>query len=83
MNYVGRVQGNAVGVERGSHAPAAAIFALLADAGIHASFEGSGTVNPSARPSGHKQTEDGMRATLGRIAALVEKALVEKALAEK
>ena len=63
--------------------PPRAIFALLADAGKQASFEGSGTVNPSARPSGHKQTEDGMRATLGRIAALVEKALVEKAFAEK
>jgi hypothetical protein len=57
--------------------PPRAIFALLADAGKQASFEGSGTVNPSAQP-GHKQTEDGMRATLGRIAALVEKALVEK-----
>jgi uncharacterized protein YndB with AHSA1/START domain len=45
------VQGNTVSVERVIHAPAAVIFALIADAGKHASFDGSGTVNRSTRPS--------------------------------
>jgi uncharacterized protein YndB with AHSA1/START domain len=40
MNYVEHVQGNTVSVERVIHAPAAAVFALLADAGKHASFDG-------------------------------------------
>lgn len=38
------VQGNTISVERVIKAPAAAIFALLADAGRHAAFDGSGTV---------------------------------------
>jgi uncharacterized protein YndB with AHSA1/START domain len=39
------VQGNTVSVERVIKAPARQIFALIADAGRHPSFDGSGTVN--------------------------------------
>ncbi|WP_420865816.1 sodium:solute symporter family transporter, partial [Mycolicibacterium holsaticum] len=39
------MQGNVVSVQRVIRAPAAAIFALLADAGRHSSFDGSGTVD--------------------------------------
>jgi uncharacterized protein YndB with AHSA1/START domain len=39
------VQGNTVSVERVIGAPAEQIFALLADAGKHAVFDGSGTVD--------------------------------------
>jgi uncharacterized protein YndB with AHSA1/START domain len=39
------VQGNTVSVERVIKAPAREIFALLADAGRHSSFDGSGTVD--------------------------------------
>lgn len=42
-----RVQGDTVSVERVIKAPAREIFALLADAGRHASFDGSGTVDHS------------------------------------
>jgi uncharacterized protein YndB with AHSA1/START domain len=45
------VQGNAVTVERVINAPAGQIFALIADAGKHPSFDGSGTVDHSAGPS--------------------------------
>lgn len=38
------VQGNSISVQRVIKAPAAAIFAMLADAGRHAAFDGSGTV---------------------------------------
>ena len=39
------MQGNRVSVERVINAPAEAIFALIADAGRHSSFDGSGTVD--------------------------------------
>jgi uncharacterized protein YndB with AHSA1/START domain len=39
------VQGNTVSVERVINAPASEIFALIADAGKHSSFDGSGTVD--------------------------------------
>lgn len=39
------VQGNTVSVQRVIHAPPATIFALLADAARHSSFDGSGTVD--------------------------------------
>ncbi|HEX7427509.1 MAG TPA: SRPBCC family protein [Mycobacterium sp.] len=39
------MQGNTVSVERVIKAPAREIFALLADAGRHSSFDGSGTVD--------------------------------------
>ncbi|MBV8347211.1 MAG: SRPBCC family protein [Mycolicibacterium sp.] len=39
------MEGNTVSVERVINAPAAAIFALLADAGKHAGLDGSGTVD--------------------------------------
>ena len=39
------MQGNTVSVERVIKAPARQIFALIADAGRHPSFDGSGTVN--------------------------------------
>ncbi len=39
------MQGNTVSVERVIRAPAREIFALLADAGRHSSFDGSGTVD--------------------------------------
>ncbi|BBY79642.1 SRPBCC family protein [Mycolicibacterium pulveris] len=45
------MQGNVVSVERVIRAPAESIFALLADAGKHSSFDGSGTVDHSAQPS--------------------------------
>jgi uncharacterized protein YndB with AHSA1/START domain len=45
------VQGDTVSVERVIKAPAREIFALLADAGRHASFDGSGTVDHSSAPS--------------------------------
>lgn len=43
--------GNTVSVERVIKAPADKIFALLADAGKHAGFDGSGTVNHAAQAS--------------------------------
>ncbi|MDT5016868.1 MAG: hypothetical protein QOD39_3028 [Mycobacterium sp.] len=45
------MQGNTVSVERVIKAPAASIFALIADAGKHSSFDGSGTVDHSKQPS--------------------------------
>lgn len=45
------MQGNTVSVERVIHAPAREIFALIADAGRHSSFDGSGTLNHSTQPS--------------------------------
>jgi uncharacterized protein YndB with AHSA1/START domain len=45
------VQGNTVSVERVINAQAADIFALIADAGSHSSFDGSGTVDHSADKS--------------------------------
>jgi uncharacterized protein YndB with AHSA1/START domain len=45
------VQGNTVSVERVINAPAPQIFALIADAGKHSSFDGSGTVDHSTEPS--------------------------------
>jgi uncharacterized protein YndB with AHSA1/START domain len=45
------VQGNAVSVERVIMAPAADIFALIADAGKHSSIDGSGTVDHSSEKS--------------------------------
>jgi uncharacterized protein YndB with AHSA1/START domain len=45
------VQGNTVSVERVIKAPAAQIFALIADAGKHSSFDGSGTVDHSPQES--------------------------------
>jgi uncharacterized protein YndB with AHSA1/START domain len=45
------VQGNSVSVERVINAPAAAIFALIADAGKHSSFDGSGTVDHATQQS--------------------------------
>jgi len=45
------VQGNTVSVERVIKAPAAQIFALIADAGKHSSFDGSGTVDHSPQGS--------------------------------
>ncbi|MDT5363405.1 MAG: hypothetical protein QOC69_5167 [Mycobacterium sp.] len=45
------MQGNTVGVERVINAPAADIFALIADAGSHSSFHGSGTVDHSTEKS--------------------------------
>ncbi|MGZ6780010.1 MAG: SRPBCC family protein, partial [Mycobacterium sp.] len=45
------MQGDTVSVERVIKAPAREIFALLADAGRHASFDGSGTVDHSSAPS--------------------------------
>ena len=41
------MQGNTVSVERVINAPAGEIFALIADAGKHSSFDGSGTVDHS------------------------------------
>jgi hypothetical protein len=48
---VSAVQGNTVSVERVISAPADAIFALIADAGRHSEFDGSGTVGHSTQPS--------------------------------
>ncbi|MFZ0832637.1 MAG: SRPBCC family protein [Mycobacterium sp.] len=45
------MEGNTVSVERVIDAPASAIFALVADAGKHASFDGSGTVQHAAQES--------------------------------
>jgi uncharacterized protein YndB with AHSA1/START domain len=45
------VEGNTVSVERVIKAPAREIFALLADAGRHASFDGSGTVDHTTADS--------------------------------
>jgi uncharacterized protein YndB with AHSA1/START domain len=45
------VQGNTISVERVIDAPAEQIFALLADAGKHPSFDGSGTVDHATQPS--------------------------------
>jgi uncharacterized protein YndB with AHSA1/START domain len=41
------VQGNSISVERVINAPAGDIFAMIADAGRHSSFDGSGTVDHS------------------------------------
>jgi uncharacterized protein YndB with AHSA1/START domain len=41
------VQGNSISVERVINAPAGDIFAMIADAGKHSSFDGSGTVDHS------------------------------------
>jgi uncharacterized protein YndB with AHSA1/START domain len=41
------VQGNTISVERVINAPAGEIFAMIADAGRHSSFDGSGTVHHS------------------------------------
>ena len=45
------MEGNTISVERIVDAPAAQIFALIADAGKHSSFDGSGTVSHSRQPS--------------------------------
>jgi uncharacterized protein YndB with AHSA1/START domain len=45
------VQGNNISVERVINAPAGDIFAMIADAGRHSSFDGSGTVDHSAQTS--------------------------------
>jgi uncharacterized protein YndB with AHSA1/START domain len=45
------VDGNTISVERVVDAPAAQIFALIADAGKQSSFDGSGTVDHSKQPS--------------------------------
>ncbi len=45
------MDGNTVSAERVIAAPASAIFALLADASAHASFDGSGTVRGTRGPS--------------------------------
>ncbi|MGZ8746688.1 MAG: SRPBCC family protein [Mycobacterium sp.] len=45
------MQGNSISVERIIEAPARQIFALIADAGKHPSFDGSGTVDHSALSS--------------------------------
>jgi uncharacterized protein YndB with AHSA1/START domain len=41
------VRGNSISVERVINAPAGEVFAMIADAGRHSSFDGSGTVNHS------------------------------------
>lgn len=45
------MEGNTISVERVINAPADQIFALIADAGRHSSFDGSGTVDHSTEPS--------------------------------
>ncbi len=45
------MDGNTVSVERVINAPPGEIFALLADAGKHASFDGSESVNHASRKS--------------------------------
>lgn len=45
------MDGKTVSVERIINAPASEIFALVADAGKHASFDGSGTVQHAAQES--------------------------------
>ncbi|HZQ30284.1 MAG TPA: SRPBCC family protein, partial [Mycobacterium sp.] len=61
------MEGNTVSVERVIKAPAGAIFALIADAGKHASFDGSGTVQGSKQESVplSKGSEFGMSMRLG------------------
>jgi len=49
--YGCRMDGNTVSVERVVKAPPGKIFALLADAGKHASFDGSDSVNHATQPS--------------------------------
>jgi uncharacterized protein YndB with AHSA1/START domain len=49
--YGCRMDGNTVSVERVIKAPAGKIFALLADAGKHAGFDGSDSVNHAAQTS--------------------------------
>jgi uncharacterized protein YndB with AHSA1/START domain len=49
--YCGRVDGNTVSVERVIKASPGKIFALLADAGKHASFDGSDSVNHASQES--------------------------------
>lgn len=45
------MQGNTVSVERVIKAPAEQIFALVADAGRHSAFDGSGTLDHTAEES--------------------------------
>ena len=45
------MEGNSISVERVINAPADQIFALIADAGKHSSFDGSGTVDHSTELS--------------------------------
>ena len=45
------MQGNTISVERVINAPAGEIFAMIADAGRHSSFDGSGTVHHSSEKS--------------------------------
>lgn len=45
------MEGNSISVERVINAPADQIFALISDAGKHASFDGSGTVDHCAETS--------------------------------
>ena len=45
------MQGNSISVERVIKAPAGDIFAMIADAGRHSSFDGSGTVDHSPEKS--------------------------------
>jgi uncharacterized protein YndB with AHSA1/START domain len=45
------VQGNTISVERVINASAGDIFAMIADAGRHSSFDGSGTVDHSTEKS--------------------------------
>jgi uncharacterized protein YndB with AHSA1/START domain len=45
------VQGNTISVERIINAPAGEIFEMIADAGRHSSFDGSGTVDHSPNAS--------------------------------
>ena len=45
------MEGNTVSVERVINAPAGKIFGLLADAGNHASFDGSESVNHASKKS--------------------------------
>jgi len=45
------VQGNSISVERVINASASEIFAMIADAGQHSSFDGSGTVDHSREKS--------------------------------
>jgi uncharacterized protein YndB with AHSA1/START domain len=45
------VEGNTVSVEQVINAPASEIFGLVADAGKHASFDGSGTLQHSTQES--------------------------------
>ena len=44
------MEGNTISVERVVHAPAEQIFALIADAAKHASFDGSGGVDHTTTP---------------------------------